>query len=79
MQLIYDLFVDSRFSRILDVFVNPSTTSAVNILDAEYCTCRNGCSRYNVCYASDTVDFWVCGSSRYGKTSQAPFPYITIL
>lgn len=71
--------IDSGFSSILDVFIDPSTTVTIIILIAEHHAGWNGCTRRNVSPTSGTARFWVCGSSRHGETSQASFSYIPVL
>lgn len=73
------LFVDSGFGCVLDVFVDPSISFANVIFFDKHHAWRNGCSRCYVPLASVTTRIRICGSSRYGETSQATIPHIAIL
>lgn len=72
-------YIDSRFGRILDVFIDSPITSAVGILVPEHHARWNCRSRHNVPFTLVATRIWVRGSTWHGKTSQAPFSHIAIL
>lgn len=73
------LYKDSRFGRILDVFVDPPITTTVGILISEYHARWNSRSRHNVPFTLVATCFRVRGPTWHGETSQTPFPHIAIL